>query len=572
MRRVLIACGLTILGAAGAAQQPSAGGSRVLFRDVTEEAGIRFVHQAAPEKKFIMESMSGGVALLDFDGDGLLDIYLTNSLTVETAHDPRSSRSALYRNLGAMRFEDVTERAGVGYPGWAMGVCSADFDGDGREDVYVTGLGRNSLFRNDGGGRFTDVAESIGVRGGGWSTGCGFADYDRDGRLDLFVSRYVRTDLAQLPEFGKGAGGEGRGATCQYRGVAVQCGPRGLPGESDLLFRQLEDGRFTEISRAAGVADPHEYFGLGVAWFDYNEDGWPDLFVANDSHPNFLYENQKDGSFKEKGFPLGVAVSEDGGEQGSMGVAVGDYDHSGRPSLYVTNFAEEYDAFYRNEGDHFTDVSFRARTAPPSLPYVKWGASFLDYDNDGLLDLVVVNGHVYPQVDQAPMGASAGYRQRKLLYHNRGEGRFEEVASQFGPVMTQPRVGRGLAVGDLDNDGRLDVVVNNLDGSAEVLHNELAEAGNWLTLRLVGAGRNTGAIGAVVRAKAGALQQSRFVRSGSSYLSQEDKRLHFGLGGASQADLVEVTWPDGSVTQRRAVKANQILTIEQATAEPLTPR
>ena len=285
--------------------------------------------------------------------------------------------------------------------------------------------------------------------------------------------------------------------------------------------------------------------------------------MANDSHPNFLYENQKDGTFKEVGFPIGVAVSEDGGEQGSMGIAVGDYDNSGRPSLFVTNFSEEYDALYRNDGDHFTDVSFRSRTAAASLPFVKWGDSFFDYDNDGRLDLMVVNGHVYPQVDQVPMGASAGYRQRKLLYHNVGEGTFEEVAAQFGPVMTDLRVGRGLAVGDLDNDGRLDVVVNDLDGSPEVLHNELADVGHWLTVALEGKGRNTGAIGAVVRVKAGALEQTSFVRSGSSYISQEDMRLHFGLGAATQADLVEVRWPDGAVTQVPNVKAGQVLRIEQ---------
>ncbi len=485
---------------------------------------------------------------------------------MDTANDPGAARSALYRNLGGMRFEDVTDKTGVGHPGWAMGVCTADFDGDGWEDIYVTGFGANTLYRNDRGRGFTDVAEKAGVRGSRWSTGCGFADYDRDGNLDLFVSRYVRIDLATLPEFGKGGAGmkgEGRGATCMYRGVAVQCGPRGLQGDSDFLFRGDGDGHFTEVTKKAGVADPHEYYGLGLTWFDANGDGWPDLYLANDSHPNFLYENQKDGTFKEVGFPMGVAVSEDGGEQGSMGIAVGDYDNSGRQSIYVTNFSEEYGALYKNEGDHFTDVSFRSRTAAASLPFVKWGDSFFDYDNDGRLDLVVVNGHVYPQVDQVPMGASAGYRQRKLLFHNLGEGKFEEVATRFGAVMTDLRVGRGLAVGDLDNDGRLDVVINNIDGVPEVLHNQLADAGHWLTLALRGKGKNTGAIGAVVRVKAGALVSTGFVRSGSSYISQEDKRLHFGLGASKQADLVEVQWPDGTLTQLSNVKADQILKVEQ---------
>ena len=313
-----------------------------------------------------MESMSGGVALFDFDNDGLVDIYLVDSLTVDTAKDPKSARSALYRNLGNGKFEDVTDKAGVGHPGWAMGVCTADVDGDGWEDVYVTGLGRNALYRNNHDGTFTDIAETAGLTAGGWSAGCGFADYDRDGDLDLFVSRYVKMDLENLPEFGKGK-------TCEYRGVAVQCGPRGLPGESDFLFRNDGDGRFTDVSEKAGVPIPTSYFGLGVAWFDYNADGWPDLYVANDSHPNYLYMNQKDGTFKESAFPMGVAVSEDGAEQGSMGVAVGDYDNVGRLSIYVTNFSEEYNALYHNDGDHFTDVSFRSKTAPISLPFVKLG-------------------------------------------------------------------------------------------------------------------------------------------------------------------------------------------------------
>jgi len=566
LKGALLLLGFALLATAGLAQLPPGGGPGLVFRDVARDAGVTFQHHAAPEKKYIMESMSGGVALLDFDNDGLLDIYLTDSLSVDTADNPKAARSALYRNLGNGKFEDVTDRAGVGHPGWAMGVCTADVDGDGWEDIYVTGFGRNYLYHNNRDGTFTDIAEASGVAGGGWSTGCGFADYDRDGNLDLFVSRYVRMDVKSLPEFGKGGkgmSGEGRGATCQYRGVAVQCGPRGLPGEPDFLFHNDGSGHFTEVGAKAGVHDSHEYYGLGVAWFDFNGDGWPDLYVANDSHPNYLYENQKDGTFKEVGFPMGVAVSEDGGEQGSMGVAVGDYDNIGRLSLFVTNFSEEYAALYHNDVDHFTDVSFRSKTAGPGLPFVKWGTSFFDYDNDGFLDLIVVNGHVYPQVDQVPMGASAGYRQRKLLYHNRGDGRFDEVAAQVGAVMTDLSVGRGLAVGDLDNDGRLDVVVNDLDRSAQVLRNEGGEVGHWLTLRLKGKGKNTDAIGAVARVKAGKLGMMRFVRSGSSYLSQDDMRLHFGLGPQTQADSLEVRWPDDTVTRMENVKADQILEIRQ---------
>jgi hypothetical protein len=540
--------------AASVAAMPAA--PTLLFRDVTADAGVTFQHHAAPEKKYIVESMGGGVALFDFDNDGLIDVYLVDSLTVETKDNPSAARSALYRNLGHGKFEDVTERAGVGHPGWGMGVCTADVDGDGWEDIYVTAIGRNRLYHNNHNGTFTDIAEQAGVTGGGWSTGCGFADYDRDGNLDLFVSRYVKVDLNHLPEFGKDK-------TCEYRGIAVQCGPRGLPGESDFLFHNDGHGHFTEVAEKAGVSDPRGYFGLGIAWFDYNDDGWPDLYVANDATPNFLYRNNKDGTFKETGFPLGVAVSEDGAEQGSMGVALGDYLNSGRLSLFVTNFSEEYNDLYRHDGDHFTDVSFRSKTAPSSLPYVGWGTAFFDYDNDGLLDIIVVNGHVYPQLETVRLGGGAGYKQRKLLYHNRGDGTFDEVAAQFGSVMTDARVGRGLAVGDLDNDGRLDIVVNNLDGRPEVLHNELADRGNWIIVKLNGKGRNTDAIGALVTLRAGALAQTRLIQSGTSYISQNDMRLHFGLGPATEVDSISVRWPDGTTSTLEHVKANRIIAIAQ---------
>jgi hypothetical protein len=532
------------------------GQAEQLFRDITREAGITFQHHAAPEKKYIVESMSGGVALFDFDRDGLIDIFFVDSLTVETATNPRAARSALYRNRGQARFEDVTDKAGVGHPGWGMGVCTADVDGDGWEDLYVTGLGGNTLYRNNHDGTFTNATERARVAVGGWSTGCGFSDYDHDGDLDLFVSRYVKIDLSHLPQFGKDK-------TCEYRGVSVQCGPRGLPGESDVLLRNDGETGFTDVSAKAGVSDPHAYFGLGVAWFDYNEDGWPDLYVANDATPNFLYRNQKDGTFKEVAFPAGVGVSEDGAEQGSMGVAIGDYDNAGRFSIWVTNFSEEYNALYHNDGDHFTDASFRSNTAAVSLPYVGWGNAFFDYDNDGRLDLIAVNGHVYPQLDSARLRASAGYRQRKLLYHGRGDGTFDEVGAKYGAAIMEERVSRGLAVGDLDNDGRLDVVINDLDGPPQLLHNEMPVTGNWLLVQLEGRGMNTGAVGAVVVARTGAAVQRRVVQSGSSYISQEDKRLHFGLGSAGRVDALEVTWPDGTTTRLQDVKAGQILQIKQ---------
>jgi len=545
---------LTIAAAALVFIQPAA--PELLFRDIAAQAGITFRHHAAPEKKYIVESMSGGVAMFDYDNDGRPDLYFVDSLTVDTATDPSAARSALYRNLGNGRFEDVTDKSGLGHPGWGMGVCTADVDGDGWEDVYVTALGGSRLYHNNHNGTFTDITASAGVGIPGWSAGCGFADYDHDGRLDLFVSRYVKIDLAHLPEFGKDK-------TCEYRGIAVQCGPRGLPGESDFLFHNDGNGHFTDVSEKAGVSDPRGYFGLGVAWFDPNGDGWPDLYVANDSTPNFLYLNQKNGTFQESAFPWGVAVSEDGAEQGSMGVAVGDYDHSGRLSLFVTNFSEEYNDLYHNDVDHFTDMSFRSKTAAISLPFVGWGDALVDYDNDTWPDIFVVNGHVYPQLDRVRMGASAGYRQRRLLYHNRGDGTFDEVAARYGTILTDEHVSRGIAVGDIDDDGRVDIAINDLDGAPQLLHNEIATRGNWLLVALKGSSPNTGAIGAEITVTTPSGKQTSVVQSGTGYISQDDKRQHFGLGTATEAD-VSVKWPDGTVTTQSAVKANQVVTIKQS--------
>ncbi len=547
---------LLIPAIVAAANQPARPAAKAAIRDVTRETGITFQHHAAPEKKYIVESMSGGVATFDFDNDGLLDIYFVNSLTVETAKDPKAARSELYRNIGNWKFADVTDKAGVGHPGWGMGVCAADVDADGWQDLYVTAIGGSRLYRNNHDGTFIDATDRAGVRVGGWSAGCAFGDYDRDGDLDLFVSRYVAVDLDNLPQFG-------RDKTCEYRGIAVQCGPRGLPGETDFLFNNDGIGRFTDVSQKAGVADARGYFGLGVAWLDVNDDGWLDLYVANDSNGNFLYLNQKDGTFKEVGFPQGVAVSEDGAEQGSMGVAVGDYDNCGRFALFVTNFSEEYNNLFHDEGDHFTERAFRSKTGAISLPFVGWGNAFFDYDNDGLLDMIAVNGHVYPQMDKARLGASAGYKQRKLVYHNRGDGTFDEVAAQFGPVMTEERVSRGLAAADLDNDGRIDLVINDLDGSPQLLRNESTGTGNWLLVKLRGHGKNLDAIGATVSVVAGKVTRKRLVQSGSSYISQEDLRQHFGLGQATMVDSIEVRWPDGTTSSVKDVKVNQIVEIKK---------
>ena len=531
-------------------------GVPVIFRDVTAASQIDFAHPPAPDVEYIVETANGGVALFDYNRDGLIDIYLVNSLTAETASHPKNARSALYKNLGQGRFDDVSEESGLAWPGWGVGVCVADYDGDGWQDLYVTGLEQNRLYRNQDGTSFRDTTDTAGTAGGGWSTGCAFADFDRDGDLDLFVSRYLTISLDSLPEFGKGK-------NCRYRNLPVHCGPRGLEGISDLFFRNDGGGRFTEISRQAGVDDPDKLFGLGAVWFDADEDGWLDLFVANDTRANYLYLNQKDGTFEEMGHLMGVAVSEDGKQQGSMGVAVGDYLNEGRFSLFVTNFSEEYNALYYNEGGFFSDVSFRSQTALSSLPYVGWGTTFFDYDNDGWLDLLLVNGHVYPQVADLKMKAIAPYHQRRLLYRNKRDGTFEEISDQAGGPLLERRVSRGLAVGDLDNDGRLDVVINNLVGKAEVWRNVFPAAGNWLLVRLIGAGKMSDAIGATVSVRVGKARQTRLVQSGSSYLSQDDQRLHFGLGEATKVDAIEVRWPDGSSTTHPGAAANQILEIRQ---------
>jgi hypothetical protein len=534
---------------------PAEPAPRVHFTDITDSAGIKFRHISAPEKKYIVESMSGGVALFDFDNDGCLDIYFTNALTVDTFDKPRSSQSALYHNNCDGTFTDVTEKSGLGYPGWAHGVVAADFDGDGYEDLYVTCLGHNHLYHNNGNGTFTDITARAGVDDTRWSTGAAVADYDKDGALDLFVSNYVEIELSKLPEFGKTK-------TCQYRGVPVQCGPKGLPGAGDSLFHNKGDGTFTNVSREAGVSDPEGRFGLSAIWTDVDGDGWLDLFVANDATGNYLYHNNHNGTFTEMGLQAGVSLDEDGVPLGSMGVTVGDYLHTGRLGIFVTNFSGEHATLYRHDkAALFTDVSYFSRVAPVSTPYVGWGTGFFDYDNDGWPDLIAVNGHVYPQMENASVGTT--YRQRMLLFHNRQDGTFEEVAANSGDALLTPRVSRGVALGDIDNDGYIDVVVNNLDGKPTILHNDGGSGNNWITIKMVGHGMNRDAIGARVKVVSGDLVQWDEVHAGGSYLSSNDPRLHYGLGKRSKIDVIEVHWPDGKVEAIQNVPANRFVTIEE---------
>jgi len=521
--------------------------------DVTKKSGISFTHLSAPEKKYIVESMSGGVIVIDYDRDGWPDIYFTNAPTVDMALKGEKARSALYHNNHDGTFTDVTDKAGIATPCYAMGGAVGDYNNDGWPDIYVTCLGGNVLYKNNGNGTFTDVTKQAGVADGRWSTGAAFGDYDGDGFVDLMVTNYVDFKLSDLPAFGSKP-------TCKYRGIDVQCGPRGLKGAGDALFHNNGDGTFTDVSKAAGVSDPDGYYGLGVVWSDFNNTGRPDIYVANDSTPNYLYKNEGKGKFTEIGLESGTAVSNDGSEQGSMGVAVADYNHSGRFSIYVTNFVDENNALYQNLGNYdFREVSYDAGVGLNTLPYVKWGDAFVDLDNDGWEDLVAVNGQVYPQVDTLPSGAR--YRQPKNLFMNERNGNFCDAGQQAGSALQEPRVSRGLAVADFDNDGNVDVVVSDIDGSPMLLHNNGIPGTHWVSFELASTKSNRLALGARITLTAAGMTQTDEVRSGGSYLSQSDLRLHFGLATATKIDSVEIRWPSGAVEKLTNLSADHFYSV-----------
>ena len=521
----------------------------VQFNDITTRSGITFKHALSPEKKYVAESMSGGVALFDYDNDGYLDIFFVDSLTIELLKANKKSRSVLYRNNRDGTFSDVTDKARVGDVGWGMGCAVGDFNNDGFDDLYVTSIGPDHLFKNNGNGTFTDVTQKAGVSDPRFSTGAAFLDYDNDGRLDLFVTNYVGFNINNLPAFGEGP-------TCQFKGVPVQCGPRGLPGAGDSLFRNNGDGTFTDVSKKAGVADLRGYYGLDVVGSDFDGDGWIDIFVANDSTPNFLYHNNGNGTFSEIGFESGTALDKNGNEQGCMGVTLGDYDHDGLLDLFITNFDDEYNVLYRNAGKgSFVDVSYESGVATTSLPYVGWGTKFFDYDNDGWLDLFVANGHAYPQRDR--------YRQRKLLHRNNRNGTFSEVAAESGSALLEERASRGTAFGDIDNDGDVDIVVNDLDSVPQLLRNDGGNKNNWIIVKTIGTKSNRDGIGAKVKVVSGDLSQLDEVRSGGSYISQNDLRLHFGLEKRTVVDLIQVRWPSGAVDTLTNVTANKVVTVKE---------
>jgi enediyne biosynthesis protein E4 len=526
------------------------------FEDVAQKAGLTVAHISSPDKKYIVESMSGGVGLIDCDNDGRLDIVTVNGSTVERYRQGGDLMITLYHQddskNGDLKFTDITKSAGLTRKGWGMGVAVADYDNDGLQDIYVTGFGGNALYRNLGSCKFEDVTDKAGVGAGGFSTGAAWADYDRDGKVDLFVSRYVHVDIDNLPQFGNDP------RFCRFKGVLVQCGPWGLPGESDLLFHNKGDGTFEEVSKKAGVDDPHHYYGLGATWGDYDNDGWPDLYVANDAGPNFLYRNKHDGTFEDVGLLAGVALSGDGMQQGSMGVDWGDYLHEGRLSMIVTNFVEQGSTLYHNLGkDDFADVSVCAKLMKATYPFVSWGTGFFDMDNDGWLDLFVANGHVYPQVDTIPGGTP--YRQPMLLFRNHRDGTFDDVSQALADMPPQSR--RGAAFGDINNDGNVDVVVLNVGEPPALLLNRNDSSNHRVLFKLVGVKSNKAAIGARVTVKAGALVQFSEVRGGASYLSQNDLRLHFGLGPNDKMSEVSIRWPNGETEVLRDVQADFIYTV-----------
>ncbi len=523
------------------------------LEDITAKAGITFSHTADPSKKYIVESMSGGVILFDYDRDGWLDIYFTNAPTVDMAVKGQSAPGVLYHNNHDGTFTDVSAKSGLNKPCFAMGGAVGDYDNDGWPDLYVTCLGGNILYHNNGDGTFTDVTAKAGVADGRWSTGASFGDYDGDGFVDLMVANYVDFRLNDLPGFGSAP-------NCKYRGISVQCGPRGLRGAGDSLFHNNGDGTFTDVSKAAGVSDPDGYYGMGVIWSDFNNTGRPDIYIANDSTPKYLYKNLGGGKFKDIGLQSGTAVSEDGSEQASMGIAIGDYNHTGRPSLYVTNFSDENDLLYRNDGDwNFTEVSYPSGVALPSLPWVKWGTAFVDLDNDGWLDLITVSGHVYPQVDSLPSGPT--YREPKLLSMNQKDGTFCDASTQAGPALMEKRASRGLAVGDLFNDGNMDVVVSDIDGSPMLLRNHGVPGRHWISFELAGTKSNRLALNAKLKIVAGGVTQTDEIHSGGSYLSQNDLRVHFGLGAATKVDSVEIRWPSGKVDNLTNLAADQFYSV-----------
>jgi len=531
----------------------------VIFEDVTKQAGLSgWRHKmGVPEKNFIVETNGSGVCLLDYDNDGWLDIYLVNGSTFDALDGKEEPpHAALFHNNHDGTFTDVTEKAGLTRTGWCYGVSVGDYDNDGHDDLFLTYYGKNVLYHNNGDGTFTDVTEEAGLVESGtrFGSGCTFVDYDRDGFLDLFVSRYIDMDLAKTP-----VGGSSR--YCKYLDVPVNCGPLGLQQETCTLYHNGGNGTFTDVSAKAGISNAGTRYGLTAVAFDYNNDGWPDLFVACDSTPNLLYRNNHDGTFTEVGMEAGCAVSGDGQEEANMGVGVGDYDGDGFLDLFLPHFSSDTPILYRNsKGEFFDDVTSAAGLAV-NTKYVCWGVDFADFDNDGWLDIFHVTGTVYPEVEK--VNPEYKFKTPRVVYRNLGNGSFEEVSDLSGAPVLEPHSSRGCAFGDFNNDGNIDVLILNMSEPPSLLLNQNHSDNHWLTIKLAGTRSNRSAIGARVTVTAGERRQVREVLSASSYISQSDLRQHFGLGQAKRADQIEVRWPSGVVDRVKGIDADQFIVIEE---------
>lgn len=546
-----------------------------IYEDVTLQTALKDFRcvSGTKDKAYILETTACTAAVLDYDNDGKPDIFLLNASTINAENGKeKAPRSALYRNLGNWKFEDVTEKAGIANERWGMGIAVGDYDNNGFSDIFIGNYGTSRLYKNNGNGTFTDVAPKVGLDIKGWHTGATFGDYDKDGRLDLFVPAYLEFDLKNLPmsplDVGKG-NATGRNF-CQFRGQPVMCGPRGLKGAKDRLFHQMTDGTFEDASEKAGVKDEGNYYGFSSVFVDVDNDKDVDLLVVNDSTPKQLYINNGDGTFDESGYPSGIALNENGREQAGMGLGVGDYDNDGRVDFHITNFSDDSNTLYRNDGEaNFTDITFQAGLGEVSIPFLGWGTTFLDYDNDGWKDVAVANGHVYPVVDNFQWGTS--YAQQILLFRNlKSAGannlvRFERVNAAPNTALAQTMIARGIVVADFDGDGKLDMLTNNQD-SAPCLMKNVGAAGNWLALKLVGdTAKKTpkDAIGSTVYVTTGKLRQRFDVTSGAGYASQNEQLIHIGLGDAAKIDALEIIWANGE-TQRVAVeKINQLMTVKQ---------
>jgi hypothetical protein len=534
--------------------------SPVTFVDVAEEAGLTVpnVWGGVTSKKYIVEAKGSGLAFFDYDNDGWLDIYVTNGVRFEETYEPgKGPIQHLFKNNRDGTFTDVTEKAGLGRTGWGTGVCVGDYDNDGWDDLFCCFWGHNILWHNNGDGTFTDVTKKAGlwedrVR---WGSGCTWLDYDRDGLLDLFVCNYIELDITKVPV-------PGATGYCQWKGIPVMCGPRGLPGGMNILYHNSGDGTFTDVSEKAGILKPGPRYSITGVSYDFDNDGWPDIYVAVDSEPSILFHNNHDGTFADISVMAGCAYNEDGQEQAGMGVGVGDYDCDGWLDIFKTNFTDDTPDLYHNNGDGtFTDVTFVAGLGV-NTQYVCWGAGFMDYDNDGWTDIFHVTGHVYPEIESYHLDAT--FKTPRIVYRNLGNGKFKDVSAQMGPGVTERFSSRGCAFGDYDNDGDVDVLILNMNDRFSLLRNDGGNKNNWIKLKLIGTQCNRTAVGARARVKTGKHVQIDEVHCGTSVMSQSDLRLHFGLGDAKEIDEIEIKWPTTQKIEKfTKIEANQILTIKE---------